>query len=100
MCHRHVGQIGRNHGFATFREMQEAQGKHNSSKGKNVRNGRETVAHCLHLSKVAVVTELGYHNYSNNIDMPLEMFTSIAVVEQANNRIRLSKLLQQHRRAF
>ena len=49
-----------------------------------MRNGRETVAHCLNildLRKVAVVTELGYQNYSNNIDTPFEMFTSIAVVD-------------------
>ncbi len=50
-----------------------------------MRNGRETVAHCLqilHLRKVTVVTEFGYQNYSNNIDAPLEMFTSIAVVDR------------------
>ncbi len=84
MFHRHVGQIGRNHGFATFMEMQETQGKHNSSKGYSVGNGRETVAHCLNildLRKVAVVTELGYQNYSNNINVPFEIFTSIAVVD-------------------
>ncbi len=65
-------------------EMREAQGKHNSSKGQSERNGRETVAHCLNildLRKVAVVMELGYQNYSNNIDAPFEMFTSIAVVD-------------------
>ncbi len=84
MCHRHVGQIGQYHGFATFMEMRETEGKHNSSKGKSVRNGRETVAHCvqsLHLRKVTVVTEIGYQNYSNNIDALLEMFISIAVVD-------------------
>ncbi len=105
MCHRHVGQIGQYHGFATFMEMRETESKHNSSKGKSVRNGRETVVHCvqsLHLRKVAVVTEIGYQNYSNNINAPFEMFTSIAVVnrQQANNGIRLTKLLKQHRRAF
>ncbi len=67
-----------------FLEMRETQGKHNSSKGYSVRNGRETVAHCLNildLRKVAVVTELGYQNYSNNIDAPFEIFTSVAVVD-------------------
>ncbi len=50
-----------------------------------MRNGRETVAHCLNildLRKVALVTELGYQNYSNNINAPFEMFTSIAVVDR------------------
>ncbi len=84
MSHRHVGQIDRNHGFATLMEMRETQCKQNSSKGKSVRNERETVAHCINIldfRKVAVVTELGYQNYSNNIDTPFEMFTSIAVVD-------------------
>ncbi len=68
-----MGQIGRNHGFATFMEMRETQGKHNTSKRKNVQKERETVAHCINIQdfrKVAVVTELGYQNYSNNIDAP------------------------------
>ena len=84
MLDHHVGQIGQNHKFAMFMEMRETQGKHNTSKRKNVRKERETVAHCIniqHFRKVAVVTELGYQNYSNNIDAPFEMFTSIAVVE-------------------
>ena len=49
-----------------------------------MQNGRETVAHCLNildLRKVALVMELGYQNYSNNIDAPFEMFTSTAVVD-------------------
>ncbi len=46
MCHRHVGQIGQYHRFATFMEMRETEGKYNSYKGKSVRNGRETVVHC------------------------------------------------------
>ncbi len=42
---------------------------------------RETVAHCIKiqdLRKVTVVTELGSQKHSKNIDMPFEMFTSIA----------------------
>ncbi len=84
MLDRHMGQIGRNHGFATLMEMRETQGKHNTSKGKSVRNERETVAHCFFLldcREFAVLMELGYQNYSNNIDTPFEMFTSIAVVD-------------------
>ncbi len=53
-------------------------------KGQSMQKERETVAHCINIQdfrKVAVVMELGYQNYSNNIDAPFEMFTSIAVVE-------------------
>ena len=84
MLDHHVGQIGQNHKFAMFMEMRETQGKHNTSKRKNVRKERETVAHCINIQdfrRVAVVTELGYQNYSNNINAPFEMFTSIAVGE-------------------
>ncbi len=84
MFHHHVGQLGRNHGFAALLEMRETQGKHISSERKIVRNGMETVGHfvnILNLRKVAVVMEFGYQNYSNNIDVPFQMFTSIAVVD-------------------
>ncbi len=35
----------------------------------------------LDCGEFAVLMELGYQNYSNNIDAPFEMFTSIAVVD-------------------
>ncbi len=77
MFHRHVGQIGQNHGFATFMEMRETQGNQNYSNNIN--------APLEMFTSIAVVDrqimELGYQNYSNNIGAPFEMFTSIAVVD-------------------
>ncbi len=76
--------IGQNRGFATFMECEKHKANIIPQKGQSVRKERETVAHCTNIQDfrtVAVVTELGYRNYTNNMDAPFEMFTSIAVGE-------------------
>ncbi len=80
----HVGQIGQNPGFATFMEYKKHKANIIPQKGPSVQKERETVSHCTNIQDfrtVAVVTKLGYRNYSNNMDAPFEKFTSIAVGE-------------------